>query len=66
MSKLKHILLQSAGWLFFLSLLMGLALLLPASTFDSESKNFIFLIGAVACGAKCASWAKRQTRPTYS
>ena len=47
MSKLKHVLLQSAGWLFFLSLLMGLALLLPASTFDSESKNFIFLIGAV-------------------
>ena len=37
MSKLKHVLLQSAGWLFFLSLLMGLALLLPASTFDSES-----------------------------
>ena len=26
---------------------MGLALLLPASTFDSESKDFIFLIGAV-------------------
>ena len=47
MSKLKHVLLQSAGWLVFLSLLMGLALLLPASTFDSESKNFIFLIGAV-------------------
>src|SRR5450830_1541753 len=27
MSKLKHVLLQSAGWLFFLSLLMGLAML---------------------------------------
>ena len=27
MSKLKHVLLHSAGWLFFLSLLMGLALL---------------------------------------
>ncbi len=26
---------------------MGLALMLPASTFDSESKDFIFLIGAV-------------------
>lgn len=26
---------------------MGLALMLPTSTFDSESKDFIFLIGAV-------------------
>jgi len=47
MSKLKHFFLQSAGWLLFLSLLMGLALMLPTSTFDSESKDFIFLIGAV-------------------
>jgi len=47
MTKLKHFFLQSAGWLFYLSLLMGLALMLPTSTFDSESKDFIFLIGAV-------------------
>lgn len=46
-NKLKHFFLQSAGWLFYLSLLMGLALMLPTSTFDSESKDFIFLIGAV-------------------
>ena len=39
MSKLKHFFLQSAGWLLFLSLLMGLALMLPTSTFDSESKD---------------------------
>ncbi len=47
MHRLKHGLLQAAGWLFYLSLLMGMALLLPASTFDSQSKDFIFLIGAV-------------------
>ena len=47
MHRLKHGLLQAAGWLFYLSLLMGLALMLPTSTFDSESKDFIFLIGAV-------------------
>ena len=47
MLRLKHGLLQAAGWLFYLTLLMGLALALPTSTFDSESKNFIFLIGAV-------------------
>ena len=47
MHRLKHGLLQAAGWLLFLCLLMGLALLLPASTFDAESKDFIFLIGAV-------------------
>jgi len=41
MSKLKHVLLQSAGWLFFLSLLMGLALLLPASTF-TPSRRILF------------------------
>ena len=47
MHRLKHGLLQAAGWLFYLSLLMGLAMALPVSTFDSESKDFIFLIGAV-------------------
>ena len=47
MHRLKHGLLQAAGWLLFLSVLMCLALALPASTFDSQSRNFIFLIGAV-------------------
>nr|BFE94464.1 hypothetical protein GCM10020185_50000 [Pseudomonas brassicacearum subsp. brassicacearum] len=47
MHRLKHGLLQAAGWLFYLSLLMGIAMALPTSTFDSESKDFIFLIGAV-------------------
>ncbi|MFP3458289.1 hypothetical protein R0J89_18760, partial [Psychrobacter sp. SIMBA_152] len=47
MHRLKHGLLQAAGWLFYLSLLMGIAMALPASTFDSESKDFIFLIGFI-------------------
>ncbi len=47
MHRLKHGLLQVAGWLFYLSILMGIAMALPASTFDSESKDFIFLIGIV-------------------
>ncbi|RMS42446.1 Alginate biosynthesis protein Alg8, partial [Pseudomonas coronafaciens pv. garcae] len=47
MQRLKHGLLQAAGWLFYLSLLMGIATALPTSIFDSQSKNFIFLIGAV-------------------
>ena len=47
MPRLKNGLLQAAGWLFYLTLLMGLALALPTSIFDAESKNFIFLIGVV-------------------
>jgi len=47
MHRLKNGLLQAAGWLFYLCLLMGLALALPTSVFDSESKDFIFLVGAV-------------------
>lgn len=47
MSGLKHGLLQAAGWLFYLCLLMGLALALPPSLFNPDSKDFIFLIGAV-------------------
>src|SRR3990167_8466824 len=47
MHRLKHGLLQAAGWLFYLSLLMGIAMALPASTFDSDSKDFIFLIGFI-------------------
>ncbi|WPP00746.1 mannuronan synthase [Pseudomonas sp. HR96] len=47
MHRLRHGLLQAAGWLFYLSLLMALALALPSTLFDSQSKDFIFLIGAV-------------------
>lgn len=47
MHRLKHGLLQAAGWLFYLSLLMAIALMLPKSIFDPESKDFIFLVGAV-------------------
>ena len=47
MQRLKHGLLQASGWLFYLVLLMALALMLPATTFDPESKDFIFLIGAI-------------------
>ena len=47
MLRLKHGLLQAAGWLFYLCLLMGLALALPPSLFNPDSKDFIFLIGAV-------------------
>lgn len=47
MQRLKHGLLQASGWLFYLVFLMALALMLPATTFDSESKDFIFLIGAI-------------------
>ncbi|MFJ1336599.1 mannuronan synthase [Pseudomonas caricapapayae] len=47
MQRLKHGLLQVAGWLFYVSLLMLIALALPNSIFDPDSKDFIFLVGAV-------------------
>jgi len=47
MQRLKHGLLQVAGWLFYVSLLMLIALALPKTVFDPDSKDFIFLIGAV-------------------
>ncbi|MBD8492489.1 glycosyltransferase family 2 protein [Pseudomonas syringae] len=47
MQRLKHGLLQAAGWLFYLTLLLALVIVLPASIFDSQSKHFIFLIGIV-------------------
>ncbi|MBM3107847.1 glycosyltransferase family 2 protein [Pseudomonas sp. P66] len=47
MQRLKHGLLQVAGWLFYVSLLMLIALALPKSIFDPDSKDFIFLVGAV-------------------
>ena len=47
MHRLRHGLLQATGWLFYLTLLMVLALALPTTLFDPQSKDFIFLIGAV-------------------
>ncbi|NQD96093.1 glycosyl transferase, partial [Pseudomonas sp. CrR25] len=47
MNKLKTGLNEAAGWLFYLSLLMLLALALPSSVFDPESTDFLLLIGAV-------------------
>ncbi|WP_409373272.1 mannuronan synthase [Pseudomonas baltica] len=47
MQRLKHGLLQASGWMFYLVFLMALALMLPATTFDPASKDFIFLIGAI-------------------
>ncbi|MFK3796533.1 mannuronan synthase [Pseudomonas sp. NPDC088444] len=47
MDRLKHGFLQAAGWLFYLCLLAAIAMALPASLFDSQSKDFIFLVGLV-------------------
>ncbi len=47
MHTLKSGLNEAAGWLFYLILLMLLALALPRTIFDPESKDFIFLIGIV-------------------
>ncbi|BBT18618.1 MULTISPECIES: mannuronan synthase [Pseudomonadaceae] len=47
MDKLKRSLTEAAGWLFFLTGLMLLALALPRSVFDPESKHFLLLIGVV-------------------
>jgi glycosyltransferase Alg8 len=47
MHRLTNGLLQAAGWLFYLTLLMLLALALPSTLFTPESKDFIFLIGAI-------------------
>ena len=44
---LKTGLLEAAGWMFYLSLLMLLALALPRSVFDPESRDYLLLIGAV-------------------
>ncbi|WP_445262111.1 mannuronan synthase [Pseudomonas sp. EA_35y_Pfl2_R111] len=38
---------QAAGWLFYLSLLMLLALALPRSVFDPDSRDYLLLIGVV-------------------
>jgi len=47
MQRLQTVLLQCAGWLLYMSLLMLIALALPSDIFDSQSKHFIFLVGAV-------------------
>ncbi|MDH0099234.1 glycosyltransferase family 2 protein [Pseudomonas sp. GD04158] len=47
MDKLKNGLNQASGWLLYLSLLMLLALALPRSVFDPESRHFLLLIGIV-------------------
>ncbi|MGH8353601.1 MAG: mannuronan synthase [Pseudomonas sp.] len=47
MDRLKRGLAEAAGWLFYLSLLMAIALALPRTVFDPESKDFLLLVGAV-------------------
>ena len=47
MDSLKGRLHAGAGWLFYLALLMGMALLLPRSLFDAESKDFLLILGVV-------------------
>ncbi|MFZ6047755.1 mannuronan synthase [Pseudomonas sp. CR3202] len=47
MEKIKHGLLEASGWLFYLIALMLLALALPKSVFDPDSKHFLLLVGVV-------------------
>ncbi|MDP3845023.1 MAG: glycosyltransferase family 2 protein [Pseudomonas sp.] len=47
MDSFKSRLHTGAGWLFYLALLMGMALLLPRSLFDAESKDFLLILGVV-------------------
>jgi glycosyltransferase Alg8 len=47
MESLQGRLRNGAGWLFYLSVLGGMALLLPRSIFDPESTDFLLLLGAV-------------------
>lgn len=47
METYKRGLAEATGWLVFLSLLMVLALAVPKTVFDADSKDFILLIGAV-------------------
>ena len=42
MQRFQTVLLQCAGWLLYMSLLMLIALALPSDIFDSQSKHFIF------------------------
>ncbi|MCY1494457.1 Mannuronan synthase [compost metagenome] len=47
MDRLKQGFFEAAGWLFYLSLLMVIALALPRTLFDPHSKDFLLLVGAV-------------------
>ena len=47
MDRLKNRLLEASGWVFYLSLLGVMALALPGSVFDPESRNYLLLIGAI-------------------
>ena len=47
MESLQGRLRNGAGWLFYLSMLGGMALLLPRSIFDPESTDFLLILGAV-------------------
>ncbi|MBM7060038.1 mannuronan synthase [Pseudomonas sp. UL073] len=47
MDRLKKGFFEAAGWLFYLSLLMVIALALPRTLFDPNSKDFLLLVGAV-------------------
>ncbi|MEK1908106.1 MAG: glycosyltransferase family 2 protein [Pseudomonas sp.] len=47
MEGLQRRLRTGAGWLFYVTVLMGMALLLPRSIFDPESTDFLLLLGAV-------------------
>ncbi|WP_437880542.1 glycosyltransferase family 2 protein [Pseudomonas sp. LRF_L74] len=38
---------SGAGWLFYVSILLGAAVLLPHDVFDPSSKEFLFILGAV-------------------
>ncbi|UZE97980.1 glycosyltransferase family 2 protein [Alkalimarinus alittae] len=47
MSTFKHLLDNASGWIFYLVVLSGIALLLPEETFIPSSKEFLFVIGAI-------------------
>ncbi len=47
MERLTQGVINTAGWLIYLSLLMGLALAVPRTLFDPISKDFVLLLGAV-------------------
>ncbi|GHU21770.1 mannuronan synthase [Betaproteobacteria bacterium] len=47
MSRVLKITVDATGWLLYASLLMLIALALPDTVFDPESKNFLLLLGVV-------------------
>ncbi|WP_435608661.1 mannuronan synthase [Pseudomonas knackmussii] len=47
MDAYKRALGEASGWLLFLCLLMGLALLVPPTVFDPNARDFLLIIGAV-------------------